>query len=163
ELMRFLFGSLSEGDIQKYCRQKDLLFQKEMKNIGPVAGVEHLLQQLSRDAVPMAVASSGGRARVHQTLELLRLRNYFRALVTGDDVTAGKNDVEIFHNAARQLRVEPTDVLVFEDSVSGVRTATAAGMKCVGIASDTRRQALVHAGAVATVPDFTSVRCSMLS
>lgn len=157
ELVRHFFGGLPDDQIYLYGRQKDLLFQQEMADITTVAGVVELLCELSQAAVSMAVASSGGSARVLQILEKLRLQHYFRAVVTGDEVANGKSDPHIFLRAAQQLRVQPPDLLVFEDSVSGVRAATAAGMKCIGIANTERAQALLSTGAITTMPDFVGL------
>jgi beta-phosphoglucomutase-like phosphatase (HAD superfamily) len=46
---------------------------------------------------------------------------------------------------------------VFEDAVSGVEAAVAAGMMCIGIAPPERAHALIAAGAAHTIPDFSSV------
>jgi sugar-phosphatase len=162
ELMRDLMGDRSEDVTQMFWRQKDLFFQEEMKNVTPATGVETLLHELSRASVPMALASSGSQARVHQTLESLRLKGYFSAILTGDDVANGKTCPEIFLKAAEQLGIKPIDVLVFEDSVSGIRSASAAGMKCIGIAGGERAQALLCAGAVTVVTDFSNVSYEQL-
>jgi beta-phosphoglucomutase-like phosphatase (HAD superfamily) len=67
----------------------------------------------------------------------------------------GKPDPTIFRKAAEHLNVPPAGSLVFEDSVSGVRAATAAGMKCVGIADTVHADALMNAGATFVLPNFS--------
>jgi beta-phosphoglucomutase-like phosphatase (HAD superfamily) len=44
--------------------------------------------------------------------------------------------------------------MAFEDAVSGVKAATSAGMKCIGIAHLDRVSILLEAGAIHVVPDF---------
>jgi beta-phosphoglucomutase-like phosphatase (HAD superfamily) len=110
----------------------------------------------------MAVASCGGRGRVHQLLEQLNLRNYFEAVFTGNDVKEGKPDPSIFLAVAKQMNVLPSQAICFEDSVSGVTAAKSAGMKCLGIAKDGRQDALVQAGCDAVAPNFVSVSVSDL-
>jgi beta-phosphoglucomutase len=116
-----------------------------------------LLDELSRASLPVAVASCGGRARVEHLLEKLRLNQYFRVVVTGDDVKEGKPDPTIFLRAASELKIRPDEALALEDSVSGVQAAKAAGMNCLGIADSTRSAELLHAGADHVVPDFCGV------
>jgi beta-phosphoglucomutase-like phosphatase (HAD superfamily) len=58
----------------------------------------------------------------------------FGVLIAEEDVTEGKPDPEGFLTAARLLGRRPQDVLVFEDSVPGVRGALAAGMRCIAVA-----------------------------
>lgn len=77
--------------------------------------------------------------------------------MTGDDVKDGKPDPSIFLAVAKRLNVLPAESICFEDSVSGVTAAKSAGMKCLGIAEDGRKNALVQAGCDAVVPNFVSV------
>ena len=52
--------------------------------------------------------------------------------VTGEDVTKGKPDPEVYLTAAHKLGVEnPDECLVFEDSEVGIKAAEAAGLKNV--------------------------------
>jgi len=52
------------------------------------------------------------------------------------------------------MHVHPAESIVFEDSVSGVQGAKAAGMKCVGIADGRQTLALLQAGADCVLPNF---------
>jgi sugar-phosphatase len=54
-------------------------------------------------------------------------------VVTAEDVTAGKPDPQGYASAAAQLGCAPADVLVLEDSISGVAAGQAAGCRVVGI------------------------------
>src|SRR5215467_4885400 len=82
---------------------------------------------------------------------------HVKAVVTGDEVMLGKPHPEIFHKAARQMHVHPAESIVFEDSVSGIQAAKAAGMKCVGIADRQQVPALMHAGADYVFPNFSGL------
>jgi beta-phosphoglucomutase-like phosphatase (HAD superfamily) len=57
----------------------------------------------------------------------------FHAITFGDEVSRLKPDPEIYLNVAKKLNVNPEDVLAFEDSLSGVNAAMAAGMRVVCI------------------------------
>jgi beta-phosphoglucomutase len=157
DILRFFLGELTDRQVQAHCDVKDLLFQAEMQGIKMLPGVQELLADLKRSGVPMSLASCGGTARVHHLLSRLRLREYFTVVLTGDEVAAGKPNPEIFHKAARQMQVHPAESIVFEDSVSGVEAAKAAGMKCVGIADRHLAPTLLHAGADYVLPDFAGV------
>lgn len=154
EILRFFFGDLTDDEVRAHCHIKDVLFRSEVQGIKMLPGVRDLLEDLKHAGVPIALASCGGTARVHHLLSHLRLREYFAAVVTGDEVTLGKPDPEIFHKAARQMHVHPAESIVFEDSISGIQGAKAAGMKCVGIADRQLTSALMRAGADYVLPNF---------
>jgi beta-phosphoglucomutase len=147
EILRYFFGDLTDDQVQAYGDEKDRLFQEEVQNLQMIAGVQQLLDELQSTGIPIALASSGSSRRVHNILDSLRLRDYFATVVTGDDVAIGKPHPAIFRKAAEQLQIQPFESLVFEDSVSGVQAAKAAGMKCLGIADHHRATALQQAGA----------------
>jgi beta-phosphoglucomutase len=157
EILRHFLGNLKDDEIQALCRKKDALFANEAQSVAMIPGVRDLLEELKRAAIPTAVASCGSTARVHQLLSRLRLRSYFTAVVTGDEVLTGKPDPEIFYKAARQIKAHPAESIVFEDSVSGVQGAKAAGMKCVGIADRQHTPVLLQAGADHVLPDFAGM------
>jgi HAD superfamily hydrolase (TIGR01509 family) len=125
-------------------------------------GLYDLLQQLSEAEIKLGVASSGGESRVNYVLDLFHLRHYFGAIVTGNQVTAGKPDPIIFQVTCDRLRVRPTETLVFEDSVAGVRAAKAAGMRCIGVATNGVIATLLEVGADHIIPDFSSVSIDLI-
>jgi len=161
-ILRHFLGDLDKDQIRAYGREKDLLFKEEAGSVSTVAGIRDLLNQLNGAGLPMAVASSGSSERVHYVLDLLSLGDYFATVVAGDEVANGKPDPAIFSKAAEKLQVSPDDSLAFEDSVSGVRAARAAGMKCLGIATPPRTQSLLEAGAHGVVSDFLGTSLSQI-
>ena len=83
--------------------------------------------------LPLAVASSSRTAWVEACLTGLGLRDRFAAIVSGDMVTHGKPDPEIYLKAAAALNVEPERCLAIEDAPKGVESAARAGMTVVAV------------------------------
>ncbi|MGP9722766.1 HAD family hydrolase [Corynebacterium sp. AOP40-9SA-29] len=54
-------------------------------------------------------------------------------LVTGDELTNGKPDPEVFLTAAERLGLAPGDVVVVEDSPTGVAAGVAAGVPVLAV------------------------------
>ncbi|MFI1355649.1 HAD family hydrolase [Streptomyces sp. NPDC020898] len=65
-----------------------------------------------------------------------------KTLVTADDITRGKPDPEPYLLAARQLGVDPTRCVVFEDAPAGLQAGRAAGMTTVALATTHRAHEL---------------------
>ena len=153
--MRRFLGELTPDQIVSYGLEKHKLFQARADEVSLVPGFLEFLVQLDSAALPSAVATSGSRNRVEQTLEILKLRKRFRAVVTGTDVERGKPDPSLFLLAAQSLEVDASQILVCEDAVAGVLAAKTAGMKCLGIAANGREALLKNAGADLVMKDFT--------
>jgi HAD superfamily hydrolase (TIGR01509 family) len=77
---------------------------------------------------PAALASSSHRAVIDAALITTGLADAFEAVVSSDEVAHGKPQPDVFLEAARRLGVEPSRVLVVEDSLNGLRAGRAAGM-----------------------------------
>jgi beta-phosphoglucomutase len=155
DILRHFLGELSPEEIERLGHEKELLFREEARaELRPVQGVKQILENFSQAGIKLGVASSGSDSRVHFVLQKLRLTDYFAAIVAGDDVVLGKPDPAIFRLTSQKLDVDPKEVLVFEDSVSGVKAAKAAGMRCVGLAEPDRAPALLEAGADHIIDHF---------
>jgi beta-phosphoglucomutase len=155
DILKHFLGELPPEEISRLGHEKELLFREEARaELRPVDGVEQLLESLSRANIKLGVASSGSDGRVHFVLRTLRLLDYFSAIVAGDHVAAGKPDPAIFRLTSEKLQVPPDEILVFEDSLSGVKAAKAAGMRCVGLADPDRASILLDAGADRVIDHF---------
>jgi len=157
DILRYFWGELSAEEMEELGHQKEAFFREEATELEPIRGVRQFLIRLRLERFKLAVASAGSNSRVHHVLEQLRLRDYFEAVVSGDDVSPGKPDPAIFRLASVRLGVNADNMVVFEDSVSGIKAAKAAGMKCVGIANQGCADRLLAAGADQVVADFVAL------
>jgi HAD superfamily hydrolase (TIGR01509 family) len=82
---------------------------------------------------PLGVASSSNRGLIDLVLELSGLAPKFQATVSSEEVARGKPAPDVYIEAARRLGVDPTRAAAVEDSDSGIRSASAAGMRVVAI------------------------------
>ncbi len=85
-------------------------------------------RSLRERGVPVAVASSSPRERLHRTLGRAGLLDAFDVVVSGDEVEHGKPAPDMFLLAAARLGVEASACVVIEDSPPGVQAGLAAGM-----------------------------------
>jgi len=118
-------------------------------------GVVSFLWTLQRHGIPTALVTSGGPWKVGAVLDQLGIDGLFAARVTTADISVGKPDPQCYLLAAEILGVPPAECLVFEDAVSGVEAAVAAGSTCVGIARRGRENLLRAARARYFTPDFS--------
>ena len=95
-------------------------------------GAQELLRQLRRRGVKTALVTMSLRRMALQVVEAIPF-DAFDVVVAGDDVVHGKPHAEPYLKAAALLGVDPGDCVAFEDSISGILSAEAAGTKAVGI------------------------------
>ncbi len=91
------------------------------------------------------LATMSHRPQATRVLEVLGLTKCFDFTATRDDVQRGKPDPEIYHLVADALEVNPKACLVFEDSVSGVAAARAAGMQVIAVSTPFTKNTLEQA------------------
>lgn len=103
-----------------------------MKKFEPIPGVANLIKELSSNGISLALASSSRIEEISLILKMLKLKDYFGVVVSGDQVTKGKPAPDIFLLAIKKLKVLPEECIVFEDSENGVKAANSAGIKCIG-------------------------------
>jgi HAD superfamily hydrolase (TIGR01509 family) len=95
-------------------------------------GALSIVERIGR-VVPIAVASNSPRQLLDLALARGKLARAFRVTVAADEVGAPKPAPEIYLEACRRLGVAPDQALAFEDSLTGVLAAQAAGMKVICI------------------------------
>jgi HAD superfamily hydrolase (TIGR01509 family) len=94
-------------------------------------GAVELLDLLDELGLPRALATSNTHATVQRNLGPLGMADRFHAVVGHGDYANGKPAPDPFLKAAERLGVAPALCLALEDSHSGVRSASAAGMMAV--------------------------------
>lgn len=98
-------------------------------------GVHEVLARCSEQGWRVALASNSPALLCELVLDEMGIAHCFEAVVSADDVEQGKPDPSIYLLAASRLGVRPRECLAFEDSLTGVRAARAAGMSVVAIPS----------------------------
>ena len=112
-------------------RRKSYLNHLEDQPILP--GVEAILRDASEAGLKLGIASSSPCNWVLGHLTRLGLKSWFDVVITADDVAKTKPDPSLFLLTASKLRVKPSEVIVFEDSLNGVTGAKRAGMFVVAV------------------------------
>jgi beta-phosphoglucomutase family hydrolase len=106
-----------------------LLSRKDEK---PIPGVVELIEDLYKNNINLALASSSSIKSIKIVLDMFNLDKFFKTVVSGYEVENGKPAPDIFLYAAKRVGVQPEDCIVIEDSENGIEAAKSAGMKCIG-------------------------------
>ena len=95
------------------------------------AGAEEILRFAEENGIPVALATTTPLARVEKVLSGLGLRQYVAEVVSGDMIEHGKPAPDIYLKAAERLKIAPEEAVGVEDSPTGIRACSAAGLYTV--------------------------------
>lgn len=131
------FKSIEERD-QFIKRTDDLVWKwTDERKLKLQKGVQEALDKFQELNLPMAIASSNYDEVVQHALWATGIRNYFNFYLSYKDVQNGhikaKPAPDIYLLAAKKLGISPDELLIFEDSSTGVQAAKNADIKCVMI------------------------------
>jgi len=157
DILRHFLGDYPEAEIEEFGRRKDCIFHHMQTEAKPIPGVLRIVRELCDRSIVLALATSASRSRAQATLARLGVQACFQAIVTGDDVSAGKPAAAVYQLACSRMKIAPQHMLALEDAVAGIHAAVAAGLRCVGVATHETAEKLVAAGAVRVLPDFATV------
>lgn len=126
-------------------------------DIQPIAGAVELIEWAGNNAYKLALVSSANPRRVELFASKIPILQTFSVIVHGDDVTNSKPHPEPFLLAAERLNIEPSQCVVIEDALNGVRSAKAANMYTIAY---TGAESIpeIEAIADATVHDLSEIK-----
>ena len=153
------------GEISRLSLRKEALYREVVADwgISALPGVVDWLQTLREAGVPCVIGSSTHRLNIVSTLDRLGLSEAFDAIVSAEDVTAGKPDPEVFLLAAQKAGCPADRSVVFEDAHVGIEAARRAGAKVIAVATTNALEELGKADlAVASLAELTLEKVSAL-
>ncbi|MCW3088061.1 MAG: haloacid dehalogenase [Sediminibacterium sp.] len=143
---------IQQEEIQKAGLEFDSLMNPEA-----IQGVREFIGALTALNISAGVVTSSHHSRMLKMLSHLGIEGQFTHFVTAFDVTRGKPHPEPYAKMHEKMNLLSTECLVFEDAISGVQSAVAAGMHVIGIGNEAARDALMFQGAADVVRDFTQL------
>jgi integrase/recombinase XerC len=139
EILEWMTGrKLTDVEVETFSSEKEYLYQEicmeDKKNLHLVHGLTSFLDSLKQQDVPLAIATASRKPNIDWYLKTFHLEKWFdKENIIYDDgtLTRGKPDPMIYQRAMKQLNVRPEDVIIFEDSISGAKSALASKAKIV--------------------------------
>ena len=126
--------SIDRFEKKKYLEKKNELYKGFISNLCQMdilPGVNKLLDFAAIKDIPIALGSASKNA--HQILKKLGIKNKFKVIIDGNLTSKSKPHPEVFLKGAKMLGVNPKEVIVFEDSIAGVKAANKAKMVSAAI------------------------------
>jgi len=121
-----------ELDHLAIAKEKEDAYLPFLPQVQPVRVVV-AVAEANHGRLPMAVASGGVKPIIEEVLRHLKIRHYFDAIVTSEDVKNQKPAPDIFLEAARRMGVAPENCRAYEDTDLGLQAIRAAGMEPIDV------------------------------
>ena len=119
EVMRELFGPLSDGDAHALVREKEVIYRELFRpEFREIAGFRAFAREAQAAGVRLACATAGDPDNIAFALGGLAMEDFFDAAVGAHDVARGKPEPDLFLLAAKRIGRRP-------GAVPGVRGCAA--------------------------------------
>jgi HAD superfamily hydrolase (TIGR01509 family) len=135
---RILARRLNEPgrDRELVAELDELVFAELDNGVDPMPGALDLIARLREVEVPIGLVSNSPPRFIERAAGLVGIASQFGVIVSGHEVAAPKPAPDAYLEAAARLGVTPgPDVIVLEDSPTGVAAGRAAGMTVLGVPS----------------------------
>ncbi len=120
---------------EELVRQKQANYLQFLSQVTPQAGLMDLLEGLQEHNYKKAIASSSMLSEIEAVTATLKVKPFFEAYCSAQEVEHGKPAPDLFLLAAERLEIPPVQCLVLEDATNGINAAKAAGMFSIAISS----------------------------
>lgn len=138
-------GTQDPVRIQRILERKAALFRDYTATYKPqlFPGVVEFVKRAGQ-RYRLAIASGGRREQIDFALRDTAIEKDFAVIASAEDTAIGKPDPVIYHVALNRINhleprpqppISPEECLVIEDSLAGIRSAKAAGMLVIGLAT----------------------------
>lgn len=136
--------------------EKEETFRKlAAKGIDAVTGLFSLLDWAEAHGVPTVAVTNAPRANADLLLDSIGARRRFHSVVVAEDLAFGKPHPMPYLEGLARIGADPRYSVAFEDSRTGITSATAAGIATVGMATGLEPADLLAAGAVLAASEYT--------
>ena len=129
-----------DEDAEKIAKERDDAYRELIKvRSQPMTGLFDFLDLLDKNGIRKAIASGSHHEWINTLLSQTNIKHRFEVIVSGQDVQVAKPDPEIYTKTVKMLELLPSQCLVLEDAVNGIRAAKAAGCCAVAVPNDYTR------------------------
>jgi HAD superfamily hydrolase (TIGR01509 family) len=163
EIMRDFFPEKPVAEHKRLADFKEAAFRKlAASELKPTPGLIDFMDFAEGRGIPMAAVTNAPVLNAELMLSGLGVKDRFRTVVIGDDLPRGKPDPMPYLVAGERLGVACADCIAFEDSRSGMRSASGSGAFAIGLLSSLPEAELIKVGARYGVRDFKDPRLKPL-
>lgn len=165
DILHYLTGkTFNPEETLMAATEKELMYQKiceeDKENLHLVKGLTEFLDLLVKNHIKIGIATASMKPNVDWYIKTFHLAKWFDIEnIVYDDNTLirGKPDPMIYHRAMRKLSVKSDNVMVFEDSPSGIESAYLANASYIVAIRKPDKQNMDFPGVKTIIDDFENL------
>jgi HAD superfamily hydrolase (TIGR01509 family) len=124
--------------LEEYLSRQHVILSKEYgEKIELKEGVKESLERLKSQGHSLNVLTASPHRYLDPCLKRNGVWELFENVWSIDDFDLTKDNVKIYEESAERLGTKTSDCVFFDDNVTAIKTASASGMKTVGVYDDT--------------------------
>ena len=139
-LRRLSGGTLAPDQLEYYSLRKEELYRETVRNVPGgaklVPGANELFDYLKEHEIPCAIATASIIQNIEFFVETFHLDKWFDMYHIVYDNNTYKNKIMMFRDACDRISTHE-NILIFEDSLSGITCAAEIGASIVAIHKET--------------------------
>jgi HAD superfamily hydrolase (TIGR01509 family) len=151
---RFLANELPARQVAIMEAKEEAFRNLVSGRIRPAPGLMALLDLADQADIPMVAVTNAPRLNAELLLARLGIIHRFKSVIIGDELAHAKPHPMPYLEGLRAVNAVPSLSVAFEDSRSGVKSASSAGIATVGIRTSLSHADMIEAGAIATAKTF---------
>jgi beta-phosphoglucomutase len=158
DIISSMWDVTDQAKIDEMADVKESSFREAAARLKPLPGVVELVTALRQAGWKQAIGSSAPLLNIEALLAATGLREYMDTISSGDDVTEGKPNPQVFLIAFARVGVDSRNGVVVEDAPAGVLGGKRAGAAVLGVTTTQTKETLCEAGAdriVTTLDEVT--------
>lgn len=161
ELLIRIFGPdhFTMEEMDRLSVEKEKKYQELYKpQLKGLPGLETFLEKARQKEIKMGIGSAAILFNIDFAIDGLNIRHYFDSIVGAENVKDSKPDPETYLKGAKELNLNASDCIVFEDAPKGVEAALNAGMKAVVLTTmHTAEEFSQYPNIIAFANDYTTL------
>lgn len=122
-----------ENKLKELADLKETILTNLLEIVPLFNGAKNLLNYLYQAKIPLCLASSTPLFNVEKMLHTSNIYHFFKIIITGEDITIGKPNPQVFLKAAAKAEIDPSHCLVIGDSPHDIEAARNASMRIIAV------------------------------
>ncbi|BAG83570.1 HAD family hydrolase [Candidatus Azobacteroides pseudotrichonymphae] len=139
---------------QKEIERESHVFDIQLE-IKLIPDVLDFLSELKNVNILVGLVTSSNNAKLIPFFQKLPIKHLFNTVVSADRIDFGKPHPMCYLLAAKDLGIDPSNCIVFEDSRNGIKAGNAAGMQVIGLSTTLSAESIQN-DCIKVISDFRS-------